>query len=123
MNKECFKDMCLRLSNTELITEVDVITSREEAVPNKYVGPVESLIKIMRPKMDILDRISIPFIEAAFADINEVTKTLDEQNNGDIPEGIIQTLSTKLYNRPLQSLNTDEQAIIKVLSCYICIQK
>lgn len=84
---------------------------------------LKSLINIMKPKMGILDKINIPFIE------NELEKTpqqlfdsLNTSCKGEIPDGIINYLSKELYSKDFNSMSESEQAIIKVLSVYLMIQ-
>ena len=79
------------------------------------------LCDIMKTKMDILDRIEIPFIEARFQDIDHVEDILEKYHNGDVPDYLLKLFSTNLYGQEFTSLNLDQQAIIKTLSVYICI--
>lgn len=114
-----FESKCLSLATIyPLETNPD-----EMIVPDKYKTSVNSLITIMKPKMDRLDKVSIKFIENCFKDINEAVRYLDRNTNcGEIPDSVINVLSTELYGKSTKCLTEKEQAIIKVLSCYICIQ-
>lgn len=114
-----FKDKCINIASKGIVT----IESNSCEIPEKYKTPVSSLITIMRNKMSILDKITIKFIEEAFDDMDKVQKALDENTeNGEIPDGIINHLSIELYHKSFNGLTEEEQAIIKVLSCYLCIQ-
>jgi len=95
----------------------------DKEIPEKYITPVNSLIEIMKPKMDKLDKISIKFIENYFEDIDTVSELIESHTiNGEIPDSIINKLSESLYGRLPDELTDGEQIIIKVLACYICIQ-
>lgn len=114
-----FETFCRRTATID-----PLITNKDEDdfdIPRKYVKPVNSLITIMRPKMRMLDRVSVTFIENAFEE--NVVERLDEHTeDGDIPDSIINTLSMELYNVMPSELSETQSAIIKVLACYICIQ-
>ena len=65
--------------------------------------------------------INVPFVEAVFDDDYE--SILGEKLvDGEVPDGIIIRLSEGLYNNYPSKLDSNQQAIIKVLSAYICIQ-
>ena len=114
-----FKTVCDRLSSNQRIT----VESNSLDIPERYSVSVKALIEIMKPKLTVLDKISIQFIEDAFTDIEAVTKKLDaDTENGDIPDSILNVFSSELYGKTINELTDDEQNIIKVLSTYICIQ-
>lgn len=112
-----FKQFCINISNPE---HVDIPTT--STTPYKPDDMYENIINTMKPKMDILDRINVPFIEAVFDNMEEV-KDLLENNSPDIPDGMILDISEKLYKDHFNNLNDEEQAIIKVIACYLSIQK
>lgn len=106
-----------------LATERHVDITDSVDVPDQYIEPVNVLVNIMKPKMNRLKKISIPFIESQFDDIDTVCDVLDTKtNNKDIPDGIINALSNALYCVKFNDLNNKDQAIIKVLSCYLLLQ-
>lgn len=112
-----FKQFCEQIANSEC----NLINVENISVPEVYSTAVESLIKIMKNKTEILDNINIPFIEASFeCDYETLLKEKLEDN--EIPDGIIYRLSEGIYNKTPSELSVDEQKIIKVLSIYICIQ-
>lgn len=114
-----FKDKCINIASDEMLTVDTSITE----YPDKYETPLNSLIIIMKNKMEILDKISIKFIESAFDNMSSVQEALDKNTDkGEIPDGIINKLSTELYHISFNDLTQEQQAIIKVLSCYLCIQ-
>lgn len=111
-----FLKFCENISTSEKII---VEHSDDMDFPEKYQTIVSATIEIMKPKMDILDRVSIPFVEAVFNDMQDVDAKLADL---DIPEGIINTLASKLYQKNVQNCNDREQAILKVLTVYIMLQ-
>lgn len=114
-----FYEKCLKLASK---CDIDTETDSKE-IPERYVVPTQALIDIMKKKMSILDQINIPFIETVFDDIDKAIETLNEKTeDGDVPDGIINKLSSELYGSQIKELTKEQQAIIKVLSCYLCIQ-
>lgn len=107
----------------QLATEHHIDITDSVDVPEQYIEPVNVLVNIMKPKMNRLKKISIPFIESQFDDIDNACKVLDNKtNNMDVPDGIINALSNALYCVKFNDLKNEEQAIIKVLSCYLLLQ-
>jgi hypothetical protein len=111
-----FTDFCKRVASSEAIQQLDV-----KPVNEALEQRVNVLCEIMEPKMDILNRVEIPFIEEKFMDMDYVAKILSGYNQGDIPDYLLKTLSERLYKTEFTALNSDRQSIIKTLSVYICI--
>ena len=113
-----FTDFCRKTVTSTQLTEVTASTD----IPIKYVKPLDVLIKDMKKKVDIFDKINIPYVEAAF-DGNDIVKKLDrELVDGEIPDGIINKLSEGIFERKPAELTDVQGTIIKVLAVYICIQ-
>ena len=111
-----FKQFWVNIANPD---HVDIpATGVSSYEPDKMC---ENIINIMKPKMDILDKVNVPFIEATFEDMDEVISLL-ENNSSDISDGMILCLSERLYEKHFNNLSDEEQAIIKVLACYLSIQ-
>lgn len=112
-----FSQFCKRLATNEVIAETMNVTDVNDDVK----GRAHALCQIMKPKMDILDKIEIGFIEEAFRDMDKVERLLAEYNDGEVPDYLLKTLSKTLYGPEFTSLNPDQQSIIKILGVYICI--
>lgn len=111
-----FEQFCKYHATNEQISSIDV-----KDVDRNIQERAHALCQIMKPKMTILDRIEIPFIEEAFKDMAKVERLLSTYNEGDVPDYLLRTFSENLYGSEFTSLNEDQQAIIKILSVYICI--
>lgn len=112
-----FKDFCLRKTYPGTFDNI----STDVTVPGIYSIATNSLIEIMKNKISIFDKINVPFVEAAFE--CDYEKILEEKLiDGEVPDGIIHQLSIGLYGKQPTMLDEEEQAIIKVLAVYICIQ-
>ena len=112
-----FSQFCKRLATNEVIAETMNVTDVNDDVK----GRAHALCQIMKPKMGILDKIEVGFIEEAFRDMDKVERLLTEYNDGEVPDYLLKTLSATLYGPEFTSLNPDQQSIIKILAVYICI--
>lgn len=113
-----FKDFCLK---TAVPGPLNVYAVEKEDVPERYKEATESMIDIMINKMDILDRVNVPFIEMAFDEDYE-TILNEKTEDGEVPDVIIGRLTDALYKKYPSQLDEEQSAIIKVLATYICIQ-
>lgn len=116
-----FQEFCNRTATDEHVTE--------KIAPVCFADPefekrVNALCEIMQNKMAHLDRIHIPFIESKFEDMNCVAELLDSfysDYGGQSLDYIVSKFSTRLYHASFHELTLEQQAIIKILSAYICI--
>ena len=115
-----FNEFCRRIA-----TKTPIIISDSMDIPDKYTVAVNELIKDIKPKRDILDKISIPYVEPIFDgsyDIDIVDELDTKLDDGEIPDGIINKLSKGIFYKMAKELTDEQQVIIKVLAVYICIQ-
>ena len=113
-----FLQFCQRITTPFIV--VENLSNDAEMTPDVR-GRVSVLCHIMKPKMEILDRVEIPFIEALFHDMDVVEDIMEQEYNCNVPDYLLREFSTELYGLDFASLNADQQAIIKTLSVYICI--
>ena len=111
-----FEQFCLTKATKEPLFPGD-----ETEIPERYKVAVDSLIEILKNRVEVLDRVNVPFVEAAFS--TDYEKILEEKlPDGEVPDSIIKHLAAGLYHNYPSRLDSNQQAIIKVLSVYICIQ-
>ena len=114
-----FEQFCMNVASDIHITEPLNDVSQ---VPSYDIqSRVHNLIKQLVYKMDILDHVHVWYVENALSDMTEVEEKLKSFNNGDVPDWVINELSTNLYRQSFQELNKNQQSIIKTLAVYICI--
>ncbi len=114
-----FQQKCESLSTNQ---HLEINTDTTE-YPYAIETKLKSLINIMKPKMEILNKINIPFIEKELDRTPQELQMILERSCGcEIPDGVINVLSKELYNKSFNSMSVSEQAIIKVLSVYLMIQ-
>jgi hypothetical protein len=114
-----FYQKCQQLA-TPTINETD---PDDFDYPDSIDTKLHALISNVKPKLQILDKINIPYIENAFDIKPDVLKEhLEKSCECIIPDGLINTLSKELFNKDFNNMIVSEQAIIKVLSVYLMIQ-
>ena len=104
----------------------DITDSDDLTFDAKYAQKVDALIRMMHGSALRLERLSFPFIEEAFRDINaddEVYNKLDAErvDVDKFPEGLLAALSEGIYEEKYNDLNKSKRLIIKLLSLYIII--
>lgn len=117
-----FLKFCLSKADGSLLKDPFFTEDHDRvSVPEKYKDTVKVLIKNMRPKRDIFDKIDIPYIEEAF---NGNYKAILDRNLKDqeVPNSLIEELAYGIFGNKINSLTNNQRAIIKVLAVYICIQ-
>ena len=75
----------------------------------------------IRRRVNILDRINIPYVEGSINSAEDVAAKLIANENTDIPEGILNQFAKSIYGKAFNSLTQSERSIIVVLSVYILI--
>lgn len=117
-----FLGFCLTKADGSLLDDPFFTEDHDRvSIPDKYKSPAGVLIKNMRNKVEIFDRVNIPYIENAFTE--DYPSILDEKlEDGEIPNSLIEELAYGIFNNRINDLSDDQRAIIKVLSVYICIQ-
>lgn len=117
-----FIDFCRSLTDGSKV-EKDIFNSEENnvTIPSQYEKAANVLIKNMKMKRDIFDRVNVSYVENAFTG-DYASKLNDKLNDHDVPDELIVGLSFGIYGKNFNMLSDDERTIIKVLSVYICIQ-
>lgn len=106
----------------KVATNDHVVITEDRNVPEQYEQVTKVTINILKPKMSRIDRIEIPFIMAKLNSYETITDVLDEKlDGGDVPDGILNTLSEGLYSKSFNDLSIDEQSIIKVVGIYLIV--
>ena len=73
-----FQEFCLSKADGSLLSDPFFTEDHDRvSVPEKYSGPVKVLIKNMRNKVEIFDKVNIPYIENAFT--NDYPDILEEK--------------------------------------------
>lgn len=115
-----FIDECLKITTSKRIDIKDEVLN----VPTEYEATVNSIIQIMKPYVNKFNVTHFKFVENALANKQRFISAVEKSTvNGDIPDAIICKLARGLYDKTINEVSDEQQAIIKVLACYICILK
>lgn len=116
-----FQEFCNRITTDAVLGDI-ISTESSTDIPERYKAPTETLITILKNKRKRFDSINVPFVESVFE--QNYLGILKEKMgpDADIPDSIIIRLSEGIFGEKPNGLNVDQQAIIKVLATYICIQ-
>lgn len=103
---------------TEPLDDIDVPETGAEEILKR----AHTLISQMRSKVGHFDQIEISYIEQKLTDCSQnLEDILASYNDGDVPNYLVNLLSTSLYGKELHMLNCEEQAIIRVFAVYIIV--
>ena len=113
-----FRKYCI---NNTLATKVTISPVTDE-VPEMYKPTMERVLTDLSGRVSLFDRTSVPYIQDTIDRITDIDKALSP-TKGDIPDALIETISTRLYEKSFNDINTDEQSIIFIIALYICVAK
>lgn len=91
-------------------------------VPELYKPTMERVLKDLSARTALFDHTSVPYIQETL----ECVKDMDEAlslTDGEIPNGILEEVSTTLYGKYFNDVEIYEQSIIIVVATYICVAK
>ena len=121
MSHESFQDMCSRIVTGHVELKNNNVDNFDH-FPETWKTTTEALITSLKPKRDRFDKVCLSYIQKEFNNMNSVQKALDENTtSGEVPDEILCHVSSGIYDKAFNDLDDNEQAIIKVLACYIII--
>lgn len=113
-----FKKFCMNHTNNVKL----VIPSIVDEVPDVYKNTAERVLKDLKTRVGMFDRTPIPYIQDTIDMVDDMDKALSP-TNGDVPDSLIEHISTELYNNSFNNVDVTEQSIIVIVALYICVAK
>ena len=113
-----FRKYCINNTRSAKVT----IPSVTNEVPEMYKPTMERVLTDLSGRVALFDRTPVPYIQDTIDRIVDMEKALSP-TKGDIPDSLIETISTRLYGKSFNNINADEQSIIFIISLYICVAK
>ena len=107
---------------SKLYANSDVVISDTMDMPNEYVSTVGRVIDDLKYRVDDFGDVTIEYIQYTLDSVDDIDKCLSF-TNGDIPDGMMNTLSNGLYGKHFNDLDRSEKSIIITISAYICVAK
>lgn len=107
---------------SKLYANPDVVISDTMDMPKEYVSTVGRVIDDLKYRVDDFGDVTIEYIQYTLDSVDDIDKCLSF-TNGDIPDGMMNTLSNGLYGKHFNDLDRSEKSIIITISTYICVAK
>ena len=107
---------------SKLYANPDVVISDTMDMPKEYVSTVGRVIDDLKYRVDDFGDVTIEYIQYTLDSVDDIDKCLSF-TNGDIPDGMMNTLSNGLYGKHFNDLGRSEKSIIITISAYICVAK
>ncbi len=107
---------------SKLYANPDVVISDTMDMPKEYVSTVGRVIDDLKYRVDDFGDVTIEYIQYTLDSVDNIDKCLSF-TNGDIPDGMMNTLSNGLYGKHFNDLGRSEKSIIITISAYICVAK
>lgn len=108
--------------NTRTVDIKLTIPDVTDEVSEVYKPTMNRVLNDLSNRVVMFDRTSIPYIQETIERVDNMDKAL-EPTNGDIPESILEKVSTTLYGSSFNDVNVEQQSIIIIVSTYICVAK
>lgn len=93
-----------------------------EDVPEIYKPTMERVLADVDTRMGAIDRSPIPYIQETIEYVDNMDLAL-KYTNGDVPDALLNTVSTRLFGKEFNDTDIEEQSIIIVVSLYICVAR
>lgn len=111
-----FIDYCKSITDEN---EPLVIDNPDEQIDEYIKAKMDNLLKCIKNKIPRIATVELPFIEQTLSDPDNINKLADQ--NIVISDGIASYIVKMIYNKPIESLSTDEESIIKVILAYLYV--
>lgn len=119
-----FLDLC----NTVSVQDNEVISDDLDIskISVKYIKSITYLNSQLKPKVKIIGKIELPFVEWYFKKVKNLPETIGEISMKEfgtyqIPDVIMNELSNGIYGNLFNKLSQNEKIIIKTLAMYILL--
>ena len=113
-----FRKYCI---NNTYGTKV-AISSNDTDVPEIYKPTMERVLTDLSTRVALFDRTAVPYIQDTIDKVENMEKAL-EYTKGDIPDAMLETISTRLYGNSFNDVDVAEQSIIFIIALYICVAR
>ena len=120
-----FQQFCDKISKDSNINIESAPTSSSN-LSDDYKAIADNIIKSLKVKVSKFNTLKLPYITAVFDKFETEEELADELHmktvDDEIPDSLINYLSSGLYNMEYMAISKQQQNIIKVLAIYIILQ-
>ena len=113
-----FKQYCMNIT----YPNIPDIESTSTELNIQLQEKIKNVGQYVREKLAFIDRVSIPFVEKKFEDVDVVVSELIESRQEDIPDNVLNAFAKNIFGCIFNELESGwKRSIIAVLSVYILI--
>lgn len=113
-----FKQYCMSIT----YPNIPDIESTSSELNIQLQEKIRNIGQYVREKINFIDRVSVPFVEKKFEDVDKVVDELINTEQEDIPDNILNAFSQNIFGCIFNELESGwKRSIIAVLSVYILI--
>ena len=120
-----FQQFCDKISKDSNLGIESASTSSSK-LSDVHKAIADNIIKSLKVKVSKFDVLKLPYITAVFDKFETEDELADELHtktvDDEIPDSLINYLSSGLYNMEYMAISKQQQNIIKVLAIYIILQ-
>ena len=120
-----FQQFCDKISKDSNLGIESASTSSSK-LSDVHKAIADNIIKSLKVKLSKFDVLKLPYITAVFDKFETEDELADELHmktvDDEIPDSLINYLSSGLYNMEYMAISKQQQNIIKVLAIYIILQ-
>lgn len=114
---ENFVQFCKNMT----MTNIPDISEKTTDIGNLMKLKIDTISKDIKLRLHCLDRVSIPYVESMFEDIDVVVDRLNSLEDSDVNDAILNRFANNIYRKDFNELSSVERSIISVLGIYILI--
>jgi hypothetical protein len=116
-----FEQFCINITNPEI---PDIETDNCEC-PSELQSSVDVVTGDISRKiqLNILNKVSVPYIEGTFENLDKVGEILEKLEITEIPDTLLNHIAKRTFGEVFNRLSNVNRSIIAVLTIYILIQK
>lgn len=120
-----FQQFCDKISKDSNIN-IESAPASSSNLSDDYKAIADNIIKSLKVKVSKFNTLKLPYITAVFDKFETEEELADELHmktvDDEIPDSLINYLSSGLYNMEYIAISKQQQNIIKVLAIYIILQ-
>lgn len=120
-----FQQFCDKMSKDSNV-DIESAPTSSSNLSDDYKAIADNIIKSLKVKVSKFNTLKLPYITAVFDKFETEEELADELHmktvDDEIPDSLINYLSSGLYNMEYMAISKQQQNIIKVLAIYIILQ-
>ena len=112
-----FRQFCINITNPN----IPDLSTTECVCPPTLIEAVDTISADIARKARFLHKVSVPYIEARFENLDKVESLLEFMELDDIPDTLLNHVAMCTFGEIFNKLSNEDRSIIAVLTIYILI--